>query len=64
MQGYYQYFAVPNNLNSLNQFRYELSRLWFMALRRRSLKTAKQMTWKVCFLRYEFSRSPQMPLLG
>jgi len=46
LQGYYRYFAVPNNLNSLNQFRYELCRLWFKALRRRSQKAAKSMTWE------------------
>ena len=45
LQGYYQYFAVPNNLNSMGQFRLELSRLWFKALRRRSQKAAKQMNW-------------------
>lgn len=45
LQGYYQYFAVPNNLNSMNQFHFQLSRLWFKALRRRSQKAAKRMNW-------------------
>ena len=47
LQGYYQYFAVPNNLKSMNQFRFQLSRLWFKALRRRSQKAAKRMNWDV-----------------
>lgn len=45
LQGYYQYFAVPNNLNSMNQFHFQLSRIWFKALRRRSQKAAKRMNW-------------------
>ena len=45
LQGYYQYFAVPNNLSSMSQFHYQLSRLWFKALRRRSQKAAKRMNW-------------------
>jgi RNA-directed DNA polymerase len=47
LQGYYQYFAVPNNLNSMNQFHFQLSRIWFKALRRRSQKAAKRMNWDV-----------------
>lgn len=47
LQGYYQYFAVPNNLNSMSQFHFQLSRLWFKALRRRSQKAAKRMNWDV-----------------
>ena len=42
LQGYYQYFAVPNNLNSMNQFHFQLSRIGFKALRRRSQKAAKR----------------------
>jgi len=45
LQGYYQYFAVPNNLNSMSQFHFQLSRLWFKALRRRSQKASKRMNW-------------------
>jgi group II intron reverse transcriptase/maturase len=45
LQGYYQYYAVPYNLDCLNQFRYELSRAWLRTLRRRSQK-ARSLTWE------------------
>jgi group II intron reverse transcriptase/maturase len=46
LQGYYRYFAVPYNLDALNQFRYEVSRAWLRALRRRSQKARKHLTWE------------------
>jgi len=46
LQGYYRYFAVTNNLDSLGKFRFELCRLWFKALRRRSQKARRAMTWE------------------
>ena len=36
MRGYYQYFAVPGNLASLQKFRERISRYWRHALERRS----------------------------
>jgi hypothetical protein len=36
--GYYNYFAVPDNLMSLSAFRREICRAWIKALRRRSQK--------------------------
>lgn len=46
LQGYYRYFAVPYNINSLNRFRYYLCRLWWRALRRRSQKARNGMDWE------------------
>ena len=46
LQGYYRYFAVPYNLDSLNLFRYEIGRAWLRALRRRSQKARKHLTWE------------------
>jgi group II intron reverse transcriptase/maturase len=34
--GYYQYYAVPGNIDRLNVFAHRLSRLWWRTLRRRS----------------------------
>lgn len=36
VQGYYQYHAVPGNLNQLSAFRHRLCRLWRRVLNRRS----------------------------
>ncbi len=36
VQGYFQYYAVPGNLDRLCVFRYRLARLWRLALSRRS----------------------------
>ena len=38
VQGYFNYYAVPGNLNSLCVFRLKVFRLWGHALRRRSQK--------------------------
>ena len=46
LQGYYRYFAVPYNLDALNKFRYEVSRAWLKALRRRSQKARRGLTWE------------------
>ena len=40
VRGWFQYFAVPDNFASLEQFRKHVSRLWLQALRRRSQKGA------------------------
>ena len=42
--GYYQYHAVPGNLQQLGSFRWRLARLWRYVLRRRSQKS--RVTWK------------------
>ncbi len=42
--GHYRYYGVPNNLNALSRFRYEVIRLWLRVLRRRSQRT--RMTWE------------------
>jgi RNA-directed DNA polymerase len=44
MQGYFNYFAVPGNLVSLNVFRRETARSWLHALRRRSQR--HRMSWE------------------
>ena len=36
VQGHFNYYAVPGNLDSLNTFRHRLSRLWQRTLVRRS----------------------------
>jgi group II intron reverse transcriptase/maturase len=36
VQGHFQYYAVPRNQRKLNAFKYQVYRLWFQALRRRS----------------------------
>ena len=46
LQGYYRYLAVPYNLDALNQFRYEVGRAWLRALRRRSQKARRRLTWE------------------
>ena len=46
LQGYYHYFAVPYNLNTLNQLRFEIGRAWLRMLRRRSQKARKHLTWE------------------
>jgi group II intron reverse transcriptase/maturase len=39
LQGHYNYYGVPRNYRAMSTFRYEVSRLWFKTLRRRSQKT-------------------------
>jgi group II intron reverse transcriptase/maturase len=41
--GYYQYHAVPGNLQQLGRFRWRLARLWRYVLRRRSQRS--RVTW-------------------
>src|SRR5262249_12811708 len=41
VQGYYQYHAVPGNLNQLSAFRHRLCRLWRRVLNRRSQRGVK-----------------------
>ena len=43
LRGYFNYFAVPDNLKRLTGFRYEVCRAWREALRRRS--DNGKMTW-------------------
>lgn len=42
--GYYNYHAVPGNIQALNRFRKLLARAWLRALRRRSQK-GRRLTW-------------------
>jgi RNA-directed DNA polymerase len=44
LQGYYHYFAVPYNLDSLLQLRFEVGRAWLRLLRRRSQKARRRLT--------------------
>jgi hypothetical protein len=41
--GYYQYYAVPDSIHWLSTMRYQVSRLWFRTLKRRSHKS--RLTW-------------------
>ena len=43
VRGYFQYHAVPRNEERLKAFRYELLRMWWWQLRRRSQRT--RWTW-------------------
>jgi group II intron reverse transcriptase/maturase len=43
VRGYYAYYAVPVNGRAMSRFRYQVIRLWFAALRRRSQRTS--LTW-------------------
>lgn len=43
VQGWFNYHAVPGNMDSLNVFRSQVLRHWFRALRRRSQR--RPMTW-------------------
>jgi len=36
VQGYFNYYAVPGNIFSLGEFRTQINRIWFKALKRRS----------------------------
>jgi hypothetical protein len=38
LAGHYNYYAVPDNIEALSAFRYQLIRHWFKSLRRRSQK--------------------------
>jgi hypothetical protein len=42
--GYFNYYAVPDNSDSLNSFRSQVTWHWYRALRRRSQRT--RMTWE------------------
>jgi group II intron reverse transcriptase/maturase len=43
-RGWYQYYAVPTNYDSLESFRWEIAKAWYAALRRRSQK-ARRLRW-------------------
>jgi Retron-type reverse transcriptase len=44
LRGHYNYYAVPDNIEALSAFRYQIVRHWLKALRRRSQRT--RMTWE------------------
>ena len=44
LTGYYRYYAVPGTSAQVWAFRYQLTRLWFRALKRRSQRS--KLTWK------------------
>ena len=44
LRGHMAYYAVPGNTNAVSAFRYQVSRLWLKALRRRSQRT--RLTWE------------------
>ena len=43
LRGHYAYYGIPTNARSLSNFAYEVQKLWFKVLRRRSQKS--HMTW-------------------
>jgi RNA-directed DNA polymerase len=44
LQGHYNYYAVPDNIEALAAFRYQIIRYWLKTLRRRSQK--HRLTWE------------------
>ncbi len=44
LRGHYAYYGLPGNFRALSLFAYEVRKLWFRALRRRSQKS--RMTWE------------------
>ena len=44
INGYFNYHAVPTNMDTMQQFRTQIARYWYQTLRRRSQKT--RVTWK------------------
>jgi hypothetical protein len=44
VQGYFNYHAVPGNMDSLNSFRSQVIWRWYRALRRRSQRD--RMSWE------------------
>jgi len=44
LRGHFNYYAVPDNSEALNAFRYQITRHWFKALRRRSQR--HRLTWE------------------
>ena len=45
VQGWYNYYAVPNNIVALSRFRRWLSYIWWKTLRRRSQTAARTLWW-------------------
>ena len=43
LRGHYAYYGLPSNYRSMKAFHYELKRIWFHTLRRRSRRS--NMTW-------------------
>ena len=44
LRGHYAYYGLPGNFRALSLFAYEVRKLWFCALSRRSQKS--RMTWE------------------
>ena len=44
LSGHYRYYAVPDNIEALAAFRYQIVRHWLKSLRRRSQR--HRLTWK------------------
>jgi RNA-directed DNA polymerase len=44
LSGHYHYYAVPDNIEALSAFRYQIIRHWFKSLRRRSQK--HRLAWR------------------
>jgi RNA-directed DNA polymerase len=45
VRGYFNYHAVPGNIASLRNFRFEVSKLWWKVIRRRSQRS--RITWEL-----------------
>lgn len=45
LRGYYQYHAVPGNIGALDAFRTLIARAWLAALRRRSQRARRTLSW-------------------
>ena len=42
LRGHYRYYGLPSNYEALAAFRYQVARIWYRSLRRRSQRS---MTW-------------------
>ncbi len=46
VQGHCNYYAVPGNLDAIKAFRTQVTRHWYRALRRRSQKAERRVSWE------------------
>jgi hypothetical protein len=46
LDGYFSYHAIPGNMRTMDVFRTQVVRAWLYALRRRSQRKGKRLTWE------------------
>jgi len=61
LRGHYRYYGLPNNQRALASFHYQVTRIWYRWLRRRSRRSLNWTTYKKQVLRrFPFPR-PRLP---